>query len=77
VADQSVFLRLRDQSFMYELRQFHGCEFGESAREGSLVRDLPGLFPAADPAQLRIIAQALDQIACQGDSIGRFGNEGA
>src|ERR1700752_524509 len=54
VADQSIFLCFTNQSFVYELWQFHAGELVERPREGRFVRHLPGVFPATEAAQLRV-----------------------
>ncbi len=40
------------------------------------MRQLAGLIPAAQPAQLRIIAEFLDQLTRCGEIVNRLGNQG-
>src|SRR5207302_807058 len=77
VADQSILLCFANQSFVYELWQLHACELIEGSGESRFVRHLPGLFPAADAAQLCVAGQSIQQLSGERESVDGFGDEGA
>src|ERR1035438_3977379 len=76
VADEAVLLRLPDQSLVDELPQLHARELSEGTRKGGFMRHLPSLFPAADPPQLRIPLQSIQQLPGVAESVDGFSHEG-
>src|SRR5580693_2286635 len=75
VADQAVLLGLADEGLMHKLAQFHLRELRKRSRERRFARYLPGRFPAANPPQLRVPLQSVQQLPRETEPIHRLGDK--
>jgi len=77
VADQAILVAPLDQRLVQADRQRAARKLRESAREGCLAGKLSGVFPAAQPAQLFVHHEPLDQHRRRRQSERRLGHKGA
>lgn len=76
VSDQTVVLGSGDHSLMQTLRQLGPSKLRKSTRKSRLVREITGLFPAAEAPQTFIGAQPVDAIASGGQVEHCLGEKG-
>ena len=76
VADQAVLIAVLDQRLVEAARQGAARKLREGAREGRLAGKLSRMFPAAQPAQLLVNRQPLDQHRGHRQPEHRLGDKG-
>jgi hypothetical protein len=77
VPDQPALLRLPDERLVDKLREFHASELLEGSGKSRLMRHLPRLCPTAEPPQLGIPGESIQQLPGKAESVHRFSHKGA
>ena len=75
MTDEAILLGFPNQRLMHKLRQLHLRKLSEGSGKRGLMRHLLGRIPAADPPQLSVLRQSLQQLARRRKPVHGFGHE--